>query len=66
MSMKEAFDAFFEEMDRNSMKVRGKLPCLPFQLGQQKKHYFLKKPEINRIGQCGGRDCRQNHFLLMK
>lgn len=33
MSMKEAFDTFFEEMDRNSMKVRGKLPAVPLKEG---------------------------------
>ena len=33
MSMKEAFETFFEEMDRNSMKVRGKLPTIPLNEG---------------------------------
>ena len=43
MSMKEAFDTFFEEMDRNSMKVRGKLPCLPFSAGPAEKTLFLEE-----------------------
>ena len=43
MSMKEAFDTFFEEMDRNSMKVRGKLPSLPFVAGPAEKTLFLEE-----------------------
>ena len=33
MSMKEAFDTFFEEMDRNSMKALGTLPTVPCREG---------------------------------
>ena len=33
MSMKEAFDTFFEEMDRNSLKVLGTLPTVPCREG---------------------------------
>jgi len=33
MSMKEAFDTFFEEMDRNSMKALGTLPTIPCKKG---------------------------------
>ena len=29
MSMKEAFDTYFAEMDRNSMNFWGKLPRIP-------------------------------------
>ena len=33
MSMKEAFETFFAEMDRNSLKVLGTLPTVPFKEG---------------------------------
>ena len=30
MGMKEAFETFFEEMDRNSLEEIGKLPRVPY------------------------------------
>lgn len=30
MSMKEAFETFFEEMDKDSLEATGKLPVVPY------------------------------------
>lgn len=41
MSMKEAFETFFEEMDRNSLAKRGKLPSIPYMEGFVSKELLL-------------------------
>ena len=41
MSMKEAFDTFFEEMDRNSMNFWGKLPRIPYTKGNVSDELIL-------------------------
>ena len=53
MSMKEAFDTFFEEMDRNSMKALGTLPTIPCRKGPlilpetcDKYGYSVWRPQI--------------------
>ena len=41
MGMKEAFEAFFEEMDRNSMEKFGELPRVPYMEGIVSKELLL-------------------------
>ncbi len=58
MSMKEAFETFFEEMDNNSMKKLGKLPSIPYIEGKVSKDlllldtldkgYVVWRPELQR------------------
>ncbi len=58
MSMKEAFDTFFAEMDDNSMKKLGKLPSIPYIEGKVSKDllvldtlkngYVVWRPELQK------------------
>ena len=58
MGMKEAFEAFFEEMDRNSLKKTGKLPRVPYkeglvskdliQLETLEKGYAVWRPQLQK------------------
>ena len=58
MSMKEAFDAFFAEMDNNSMKKFGELPSIPYiegivskdllVLDTLKNGYVVWRPELQK------------------
>ena len=41
MSMKEAFETFFAEMDRNSLKRTGKLPRIPYSSKYSSKELLL-------------------------
>ena len=41
MGMKEAFEVFFEEMDRNSLEEIGKLPRVPYTEGRVSKELLL-------------------------
>ena len=58
MSMKEAFETFFAEMDDNSMKKLGKLPSIPYIEGKVSKDllvldtlkngYVVWRPELQK------------------
>ena len=41
MGMKEAFETFFKEMDRNSIAKKGKLPRVPYTNGESSKELIL-------------------------
>ena len=41
MGMKEAFETFFEEMDRNSLSGIGELPTIPYREGVVSKELIL-------------------------
>ncbi len=43
MSMKEAFDTFFEEMDNDSLEATGKLPVVPYIKGPASRTLILSE-----------------------
>ena len=49
MGMKEAFETFFAEMDRNSLKVTGKLPRVPYLDGTSKELLLLETLEKDYV-----------------